>query len=88
MKLLPSAPRISNNDSLGHGIDAALVVAFFLGVGFGLDRWLGTTPWFMIGLFLLGAVGVFAKFWYQYDARMNELDAERRERIDAARAGR
>jgi ATP synthase protein I len=70
---------------LGHGIDAALVTAFFVGIGFGLDRWLGTTPWFMIGLFLLGSIGVFAKFWYQYDARMNELDAERRQRVAAGR---
>lgn len=72
---------MSTSDSLTHGIDAALVVALFLGLGFLLDRWLGTTPWVTIGLFLLAMVGVFARSWYQYEARMTELDAERRARL-------
>ena len=79
---------MSSSDSLGNGIDAALVTALFLGIGFLLDRWLGTTPWCVIGLFLLGAVGTFAKFWYQYDARMNEHEAQRQERLAAARQDR
>ena len=85
MKLLPQSQRTSTNDSMGHGIDAALVVALFLGIGFALDHWLGTTPWFVIGLFLLGAVGVFAKFWYQYDAQMNELEEQRRAQVATGR---
>jgi len=34
-----------------------LVAALIVGVGIGLllDRWLGTTPWFLIVFFLLGA---------------------------------
>ena len=29
----------------------------------------------MIVMTLLGAVGVFLRFWYRYDARMTELEA-------------
>ena len=49
-------------------MDIALTVALFFGIGIVLDRWLGTTPWFMIGMTVLAAIGFFAKFKYQYDA--------------------
>ena len=81
MKLLPPPPSarrpITADSSLGQGVDAALVVAVFLGAGFGLDRWLGTTPWFMIGCFLLAAVGLFYTWKSRYSARMDELQAKR-----------
>ena len=79
MKLSPPAVRtIASSESLG-GTDAALTVALFLGVGYVLDRWLGTSPWFLIGLFLLAAVGLFVKLRHGYEARMARLEAERRE---------
>lgn len=65
------------DSSLGQGVDAALVVAVFLGVGFGLDRWMGTTPWLTIGCFLLAAVGLFYAWKARYSARMDELQAQR-----------
>jgi F0F1-type ATP synthase assembly protein I len=81
MKLIPQNLRAPNmNDSVGRGMDMALTMALFIGIGFGLDRWLGTTPWFMIGLTVLAGVGLFARFKYQYDAAMDEHEAERRER--------
>ena len=88
MKLPPASPRLktSPNDSLGHGMDAALTILLFFGVGFVLDRWLGTTPWFMIGMSLLAAVGYFLKFKYRYDLEMDKLDAERRARIERERS--
>jgi F0F1-type ATP synthase assembly protein I len=86
MKLLPSAPKAPKTDSMvGKGMDIALVVALFVGVGILLDRWLGTLPWFTIGMTVLAAVGFFAKYKYQYDAAMEQHEAERRERIDAGR---
>lgn len=92
MKLLPSPSRIksspfktSANDSLGHGMDAALTILVFFGGGFLLDRWLGTTPLFMIALSLVAAVGYFLKFKYRYDLEMERLDAERRARLDGDR---
>ena len=87
MKLLPKPPKAPKQDSmLGRGMDIALVVAVFVGAGLLLDRWLGTMPWFTIGMTVLAAVGFFAKFKYQYDAAMEHHEAERRERIAAGRS--
>lgn len=87
MKLLPSPPYARNakrsDDTLGRGVDAALVVAVFLGGGYALDRWLGTTPWLTIGMFLLGVIGLFVSWKAKYSARMDELEAQRRD--DATR---
>jgi hypothetical protein len=79
MKLLPKQPRVANTeDSVGLGIEAAAIIALFLGLGYVLDRIFGTTPVFMIIMTLVGAIGLFAKLKYRYDDRMDELEAERR----------
>ncbi|MCH9836773.1 MAG: AtpZ/AtpI family protein [Ilumatobacter sp.] len=80
MKLLPRPPknvRVNTEDSLGHGMDAVIMLAIFLGAGFGLDRLLGTMPIFMIVMTVVGSVGLFARFFYRYEAKMNEHDAQR-----------
>ena len=77
MKLLPQQPRVNTQESLGLGVEAALITVLFFGVGFGLDRLFGTTPVFMILLTVIGAVGLFAKWKYRYDDRMDELEAQR-----------
>ena len=84
MKLLPTQPRVNTEDSLGLGIEVAVIIALFFGLGFVLDRLLGTTPLFMIAMTLVGAVGLFAKFKYRYDDRMNELEAQRAAKSAAA----
>lgn len=100
MRLIPTPSNIRRNarasvarqgnehgsDSLGQGMDITITLVLFLGVGYGLDRWLGTGPWLMIGLFLLAAIGTFVSMTARYSARMDELDAERRERRDAEAA--
>ena len=91
MKLLPTitpkpTKRVDTREPLGHGFDAAFVVLIFFGLGWGIDSVAGTTPLFMILMTLFGAVGVFLRFWYQYDARMTELEDERRRKA-ASRAG-
>jgi F0F1-type ATP synthase assembly protein I len=58
-------------------MDIALTVALFFAVGFFLDRWLGTTPIFMIALTILAVVGFFISMKYRYDAAMTQLEAER-----------
>ena len=63
------------------GMDAVIIVVLFFFAGFGLDRLFGTTPIFMIAMVVLAAVGLFAKFRYRYDERMDELDAERRAKL-------
>ena len=86
MKLLPSPPsrsKIVADDTFGNGVDAALVMAVFVGAGYGLDRWLGTAPWFMIALSMLGAVGLFVSWKARYSTRMDEL--QERRSLDATR---
>lgn len=90
MKLLPPTPRVhgTGNATSTQGLDAALTVLLFFGIGFGLDRWLGTTPIFMIVLSVLGAVGYFVKFKAHYEADMDRHEADRQARINAARGAR
>jgi F0F1-type ATP synthase assembly protein I len=88
MKLLPTPPKAPKSDSMvGRGMEMALTVALFVAAGYGLDRWLGTLPWFTIGMTVLAAIGFFAKFKYQYDAAMEQHEAERLERVGAGRSG-
>lgn len=68
------------NEGLGQGVETALLIGMFLGIGWLIDRAAGTMPLFMIVLVVIAAVGVFAKFWYGYDARMRQLEAERAKR--------
>lgn len=75
------------NEGLGQGMETALLLGLFLGIGWLIDRAAGTTPLFMIVLVVLAAVGVFAKLWYGYDAQMDELEQQRRERSASQRSG-
>ena len=94
MKLLPqrhttTAPDATvqqSGQTLGRGMDFALVVLVFLGVGYGLDRLLGTRPLFMIGLVIFSVVGQFIKMYYEYTATMEALEAERAQSRQARRA--
>ena len=43
----------------GLGIQFALTFLAFGAIGYALDRWLGTTPWFLIFGIAFGAVGAF-----------------------------
>jgi F0F1-type ATP synthase assembly protein I len=67
-------------------MDVALTVALFFGIGAALDHWLGTTPWFMIGLTVVASIGFFYSFKFQYTARMEQLEAERAEHTRTAGA--
>jgi len=82
MKLLFTQARIARaggaDDNLGRGMETALLLAFFLGIGWLLDQWLETQPLFMIGLVLFGATGSFVKMKFDYDSRMERLEEERR----------
>ena len=78
--LAPRRPVDKNQQSsqtLGRGMDFALVVLVFLGVGYGLDRWLDTKPLFMIGLVVFSVIGQFIKMYYEYSAAMDRHEAER-----------
>jgi F0F1-type ATP synthase assembly protein I len=75
----PKSLATGSSDSLGRGMDVALTLAVFLGLGWLLDRWLGTAPVFMIVLTVLAAVGQFLRMKYVYDAQMERLEAQRLE---------
>ena len=80
LKFLPDQQKLADAQSgktLGRGMDFALVVLVFLGVGYGLDRWLGTRPLFMIGLVVFSVVGQFIKMYFEYTATMKVHEAER-----------
>lgn len=76
MKLTPRKP-VSAESNVGRGIEFALAIALFLGLGYLLDHWLGTKPVFMIVLFFVGVIGEFATLWYRYEANMSALDQQR-----------
>jgi hypothetical protein len=82
MKLLPSptlARRVMRaDDGLGRGMDAAFTLLAFFGIGFGLDRWWGTTPVMMIVMTVLVSVGLFLSWKARYMAAMEEHEARRR----------
>jgi F0F1-type ATP synthase assembly protein I len=86
--LNPSRPGSTSHtdDKIGKGIDMALVTLVFLGVGYALDRWLDTKPWFMIALVVLALIGEFVRFWYDYDARMKVLEAKRASAVHGDRS--
>ncbi|GAB4247858.1 MAG: hypothetical protein Kow00129_08490 [Thermoleophilia bacterium] len=45
----------------GVGFTLVAYVLVFTGIGYGLDRWLGTEPWLMVGgVFVGAAVGFWA----------------------------
>jgi F0F1-type ATP synthase assembly protein I len=83
VKVVPDRQKIADaqhsGQTLGRGMDFALVVLVFLGIGYGLDRWLGTRPGFMIGLTVFAVVGQFIKMYYDYTATMEQLEAQRAE---------
>jgi F0F1-type ATP synthase assembly protein I len=79
----PYAPRASNDDLFGRGMDLALALLVFLLLGWAVDNWLGTKPLFIIVFALLALIGGGARIKYAYDESMRRHEAERA----AARAG-
>ncbi|MEY3680527.1 MAG: putative F0F1-ATPase subunit Ca2+/Mg2+ transporter [Actinomycetota bacterium] len=63
---------------LGQGMEMALTLAVFFGLGWLIDGWLGTRPAFMIALTVFAVVGQSVRMWIEYDARMKRLEAERK----------
>lgn len=70
-------PGAGSDDSLGRGMDVALTLLVFLGLGALIDRWLGIFPVFTITLMLFAAIGSFIRMKYVYDAAMERHEAER-----------
>ncbi len=67
----------NSDDSLGRGMDLALTVLVFLGLGALIDRWLGLFPMFTIALVLFASIGAFIRMKFVYDATMERHEAKR-----------
>ncbi len=61
--------------SQGAELAGSVVVFFF--IGFGLDAWLDTTPWFMVGCTVFGLVGQFIKMYFTYTSAMSHHEEVR-----------
>lgn len=59
-----------------RGLEFAASIALFGGVGWLIDRWLGSAPIALIVLGVLAFVGNFARTWYAYEASMTKLEAD------------
>lgn len=84
----PDVPRPTADDNLGRGMEMALTVLLFLGIGWALDAWLGLFPVLTIALVLFASVGMFVRLKYTYEATMERLEAERRAQRQASGAAR
>jgi F0F1-type ATP synthase assembly protein I len=71
-------------DAFATAFEFAAVTAIFLGIGWLLDRWLGTAPWFMVGLTLFCLVGKSILLMATYNEKMKRHEAERVERLRGA----
>lgn len=62
---------------LSFGMQMALTMGIFVGAGYMLDRWLGTTPWILLALAMLGIVSVFARL-YRMITNLNSASSRKR----------
>jgi len=62
-------------DALAMAFEMVMTPLLFGLGGYGLDRWLGTSPVFTVVLSLLAIIGMSARMWYGYDARMRVHEA-------------
>jgi len=83
VKLTPRKSNIDADDNVGRGMDFALTILLFLGIGWALDARFGTRPVFTIGCVIFAVVGQFVRMWYVYDAAMERHEADRRTRATA-----
>lgn len=62
-------------EGMSRAFELALTPAILGGVGYLLDRWLGLLPVFTILFFLVAMVGLMARMYYAYDAKMKDHDS-------------
>jgi len=72
-------------EALARAFEFSATIAIFCLIGFGLDRWFDTTPFFMVTLFVIVLIGQTVRLWYAYDAQMRKHEAARRQAIGGER---
>ena len=45
-------------------------------IGYGLDRWIGTTPWLTVIFAIIGLAGAVVKIYYGYEVEMRQHESE------------
>jgi len=63
------------DDGWSHAIELALTPIVAGGIGYLIDRLVGTVPVFTIVLLVMAVVASFVKMYYAYDADMKAHDA-------------
>lgn len=61
---------------MGRGIELALTLVVVGGLGWMLDRAVGTYPLFTVIFAVVGFAGITAKLFLGYDAEMRKIDHE------------
>ncbi|NQW09227.1 MAG: AtpZ/AtpI family protein [Alphaproteobacteria bacterium] len=62
-RLSPDMPNSGLGIAFRVGVELVAGVVVGVAVGYGLDRWLGTSPWLLIVFFLLGSAGGMLNVW-------------------------
>lgn len=57
-------PLRGDADGLTMGIEYVVAVLVFMGIGWLLDRWLGTSPWILVAFVVVGFVSGFLRLFY------------------------
>ena len=63
-------------DAMSRAFELAATPAIFAGLGWLLDRWLGTQPLFLIVLFFFAVAGVSYMTWRRYEDEMQAHEAD------------
>jgi F0F1-type ATP synthase assembly protein I len=75
----PSQPNNNYGDGLSIAFELVATPAIFGLIGFAVDRWLGTTPLFILAFSGVAFVTVLSLTLWRYDAAMERPERERRE---------
>ena len=81
-----AARRELNNgfgDTMARSFEFAVTPVIFAGIGYVIDRIVGTTLVFTIGLLVFALAGVLIRWYYDYDLKIKKVEEERVERRSA-----
>jgi F0F1-type ATP synthase assembly protein I len=63
-------------DGLSRAFELSATPAIFAGLGWLIDRWVGTQPLFLLVFFFFAIAGVGYMTWHRYDEEMREHETE------------
>lgn len=73
--------RAMNNgfgDGMSRAFELAITPLVFGGLGFVLDRAIGTSPVFAVAFAAFAVIGMFVRVWFGYDLEMRQLESTSR----------